>query len=127
MRQRLPRSASATYAPVHSVLHTGRGAFTPATARTLERSRRLPTRSPNLWTADRRVCRRVRLVVLPRWCGGVLVVGRRGGRGGAESAGNPSLAISYSGIPWGVQRTPRDTRGDTAGGGASANIIPPYP
>jgi len=48
-------------------------------------------------------------------------VGRRGGRGGADSAGNPSLAISYSGIPCGVQRTPRDTRGDTAGGTPSAN------
>ena len=44
------------------------------------------------------------MVVLPRWCGGVLV-GRRGGRGGAESAGNPSLAISYSAILWGEQRT----------------------
>ena len=53
--------------------------------------------------------------MLPRWCGGVLV-GRRGRRGGAESGGDSLLTISYSGIPWGVQCTPRDTRGDTAGG-----------
>jgi len=53
--------------------------------------------------------------IVSDWCGGVLI-GRRGGRGGAESAGNPSSAI----ILWdtvGVQRTSRDT----AGGTPSAN------